>query len=58
MAKSKASVESITAVRQQDFPDLVRHGYLPTEDRKYLSNLTCREDIICMEPASCFREGK
>lgn len=29
MAQSKAFVESITAVIQQDFPDLVRHAYLP-----------------------------
>lgn len=57
MATSKAFAESISAVRQPD-PDLVRHDYLLTEGRKCLSHLTCQEDIICMEPASCFRERK
>lgn len=58
MAQSKASVESILAFTQQDFPDLVRHAYLPTEGRKRLSNLTCQVDTICTETASYFREGK
>lgn len=58
MATSKAFAESISAVRQPDFPDLVRHDYLLTEGRNCLSHLTCQEDIICMEPASCFRERK
>lgn len=58
MAASKTFAESIYAVRQPDFPDLVRRDYLLTEGRKCISNLTCQEDIICMEPASCFRECK
>lgn len=58
MAPLKAFAESITVVKQQDFPDLVRHAYLSTEERNCLSSLTCQEDIIRMEPASCFREGK
>ena len=58
MAASKTFAKSIYAVRQPDFPDLVRRDYLLTEGRKCISNLTCQEDIICMEPASCFRECK
>ena len=58
MAASKTFAESIYAVRQPDFPDLVKRDYLLTEGRKCISNLTCQEDIICMEPASCFRECK
>lgn len=60
MAQSKAFVESITAVIQQDFPDLVRHVYLPIEGRweEGLSNLTCQKDIICTEPTDYFKESK
>ena len=58
MAASKTLAESIYAVRRPDFPDLVRLDYLLTEGRKCISNLTCQEDIICLEPASCFRECK
>lgn len=55
---SKAFVESITAVTQQDFPYLVRSAYLSIEERKCLSNLTCQEEIICTEPTNYFKEGK
>lgn len=55
---SKAFVESITAVTQQDFPDLVKCAYLSIEERKCLSNLTCQEDKICAEPANYFKKGK
>lgn len=58
MAQCKAFVESIIAVTQQDFPDLVRHAFLPTEGRKRVRDSTCQEDIICSETASYFREGR
>lgn len=58
MAHSWAFVESMTAVMQHDFPDLVRHAYFPIEGRKCLSNLNMREDTICTEPTSYFKEGK
>lgn len=58
MAQSKAFVESISTVMQQNFPDLVRHASLPTEGEKFLSNLTRQKDNICTKPANYFREGK
>lgn len=58
MAQSRASVESITIVTQEDLPDLVRQADLPSEGRKRLSKPTCQEDITCTETASSFKEGK